>query len=342
MRLARVHGPGDVRLDQVDLPRPGPGEILVRVGACGICGSDLSYIAQGGLGGVEPLNAPLPIGHEFAGTVAAIGPDVSGIDIGTRVAVNPDHGFIGGGGPDGAMAPFIRVSGAVVGETLFPLPDHVSFDAAALAEPLSVGLHALKIMQVQPQDKVAILGAGPIGLCTVAMLRHLGVRDIAIFDRVESRLERARALGATLACNVDRESMTDALSRAHGHGERFGSLYVGTDVFIDAAGAPAALTEAIGIAPYRARIAIVALHKKHCPIDLWRMMANEIHMSGSIAVDRAAEFGEALTMIANGQQDLNSLISHHFDFGDFHEALSVAADADRSAKVMLTFEKEAA
>ncbi len=342
MQLARVHGPGDVRLDEVAMPEARPGEVIVKVAACGICGSDLSYIAQGGLGGVEPLENPLPIGHEFSGTVVAAGPGMGGIATGMRVAVNPDHAFIGGGGPDGAMAPFIRVSGARIGETLFPLPDHVGFAEAALAEPLSVGLHALKLMKVQPQDKVAILGAGPIGLCTIAMLRHLGVTDIAIFDRVESRLDRARALGATLACNVTAGTMTDALARVHGGGDRFGAPYVGTDVFIDAAGAPAALTEAFGIAKYRARIAIVALYKKPVTLDLWRMMANEITMSGSIAMDRAAEFGEALAMIAAGEQDLASLISHQYDFSDFHTALSTAADPDRSAKVMLTFAEEPA
>lgn len=343
MQLARVHGPGDVRLDSIAIPQVAAGEVLVRVAACGICGSDLGYIAQGSLGGVEPLQDPLPIGHEFAGIIAATGPGVEGLAVGMRVAVNPDHGFIGGGGPDGAMAPFIRVSGARIGATLFPLADHVSFAQAALAEPLSVGLHALKIMQVRPTDKVAILGAGPIGLCTVAMLRHLGVTDIAIFDRVDSRLERARALGAALACNIDMESMTKALTRFHGGGDRFGAPTVGTDVFVDCAGASAALTEAFGIAKYRARIAIIALYKKPVPIDLWRMMANEIQMSGSIADDRAAEFGEALAMIATGKHDLTPLISHQFDFfSDFHAALSVAADSDRSAKVMLTFAKEAA
>lgn len=341
MRLARIHGPGDVRLDEVGLPSPGEGEVVVRVAACGICGSDLGYIAQGGLGGVEPLNEPLPIGHEFAGTVAAIGPGVDGVTPGMRVAVNPDHGFIGGGGPDGAMAPFIRVSGARIGDTLFPLPDHVGFAQAALAEPLSVGLHALKLMQVQSHDKVAVLGAGPIGLCTVAMLRHLGVSDIAIFDRVDSRLERARALGAGLACNVTEEDMTRALTRFHDGGERFGAPFVGTDVFIDCAGAAAALTEALSVAKYRARIAIVALYKKPVAIDLWRMMANEITVSGSIAVDRAAEFGEALAMVAENRHDLSPLISHEYDFSDFHTALSVAADAEQSAKVMLTFAKDA-
>lgn len=342
MRLARVYGPGKVRLDEVPVPCPEAGEVVVQVGACGICGSDLGYIAQGGLGGAEPLKDPLPIGHEFAGSVLSVGPGVEGVQPGMRVAVNPDHGFIGGGGPDGAMASFIRVSGARIGHTLFPLPDHVGFAEAALAEPLSVGLHGLRIMNVRPGDKVAVLGAGPIGLCTVAMLRHLGVEDVAIFDRVESRLERARALGAGLAGNVATESMAEMLARFHGEGERFGARDVGTDVFIDAAGAPAALVEALSIAKYRARIAIIALYKKPCPIDLWRVMANEIAISGSIADDRTPEFAEALAMIAGGRQDLSPLISHRYDFTRFHEAIAMATDASQSAKVMLTFAGEAA
>lgn len=342
MSLARVHGPGDVRLDTVEVPQPGAGEVVIQVAACGICGSDLGYIAQGGLGGTEPLKEPLPIGHEFAGVVAATGPGVEGVAPGMRVAVNPDAGMIGGGGPDGAMAPFIRVSGARVGETVFPLPDTMNMTQAALAEPLSVALHAMRTINVGPGDKVAVLGAGPIGLCAVAMARYLGCTDIAIFDRVESRLERARELGAGLACNVTTESMTEALARFHGESERFGARNVGTNAFIDCAGAPAALTEAFGIAPYRARIAIVALYKKPVPLDLWRMMANEIMMSGSIALDRAADFGEALAMIAADAQNLAPLISHEYDFGDFHAALATAADADRSAKVMLTFTQEAA
>jgi len=337
MRLARVHGPNDVRLDEVAVPVAGTGEVVVRVVACGICGSDLGYIAQGGLGGVEPLKAPLPIGHEFAGAVVDVGIGVTDVAIGMRVAVNPDLGYIGGGGADGAMAPYIRVGGARIGDTLFPLPDHVDYAQAALAEPLSVGLHALKVAHVRPRDRVAVLGAGPIGLCTVAMLHSMGVERIAIFDRVDSRLDRARQLGAGLAVNVDDEPMAGALARFHGDGERFGAPFVDTDVFIDCAGAPLALIEAVGIAKYRARIAIVALYKKPVNIDLWRLMANEITMSGSIAVDRAAEFGEALAMIAGGGQDLGPLISHAFDFGDFHKALAVAADSAASAKVMLTF-----
>lgn len=341
MRLARVHGPGDVRLDTVPVPVAGAGEVVVQVRACGVCGSDLGYIAQGGLGGVEPLTAPLPIGHELAGTVVAVGPGVEGVAVGLRVAVNPDLAYIGGGGPDGGMAPYIRVAGARLGHTLFALADNVTFAQAALAEPLSVALHGLRVANVKPGDRVAILGAGPIGLCTVIMLRDMGVEDIAIFDRVDSRLKRATALGAALAVNVVREPLTEALARFHGEGERFGARCVNTNVFVDAAGSPAALSGAIEVAPLHARISVIALHKKPLAIDLFRLMANELSLFGSIADDRAAEFGDCVDMLARTDQDLAPLISHSYDFSHFHEALATAADVAGSAKVMLTFPEAA-
>lgn len=337
MRQARVHSPGDVRLDEVAVPPCNPGEVLVRVAACGICGSDLGYIAHGGLGAGEPLRAPLPIGHEFSGTVVAVGEGVAGVAVGMRVAVNPDRGYIGGGGPEGAMAPFIRVAQAKIGETLYPLPDALSFEEAALAEPLSVGLHGLRVGGAVAGDKIAILGAGPIGLCTLVMALNLGASDVAIFDRVPARLDRARALGAGLAVNVMQEPLRDALARFHGAEDRFGSACVGTDLFIDCAGSAPALEDVVSIAKYRARICVVALHHEPLALDLWRMMANEISLCGSIADNRATEFGEAVSMLADGQRDLSALISHKFDFSHFHEALATAADGARAAKVMLTF-----
>ncbi|WP_235981501.1 zinc-dependent alcohol dehydrogenase [Novosphingobium aerophilum] len=341
MRLARVHGPGDVRIDRVPVPSPGPGEVIVRVAACGICGSDLGYIAQGSLGGVEPLREPLAIGHELAGTVAAVGPGVDGIAIGLRVAVNPDRAFIGGGGPDGGMADYLRVSAAKLGDTLFALPEGLSFAAAALAEPLSVALHALRVARVGPADRVAVLGAGPIGLSAVIMLRHLGVQDVVIFDRVAERLDRARALGAAAAIDVGEEPAPAALARLHGAGERFGAPWVGTDVFVDCAGSGAALAELLGIAKYRARVAVVALHHRPLELDLFRLMANEITIAGSIADNRPVEFGEAIAMLGERAIDLAPLISHRYDFGRFDEALATARDPARAAKVMLTFDMAA-
>ncbi len=341
MLLARVHGEGDVRLDCVARPFCGPDDAIVAVAACGICGSDLGYIAQGGLGGTEPLAAPLPIGHEFSGTVIEVGAAVKGVHPAMRVAVNPDRAYIGGGGPDGAMAPFIRVSGAELGETLFTLPDTLGFAEASLAEPMSVALHGLRLAGVTAQDKVAIIGAGPIGLCALIMLRHLGAQQVAIFDRVPERLERARALGAGLAVNVDEEPMADALASYHGKGERFGRPHVGTHVFVDCAGSVPALEAALRVAQYRARIAVIALHHAPLSLDLFHLMANEITLFGSIADARAAEFGEAIAILAAGQQDISPLISHQIPFSRFNDALALAADPSRAAKVVLTFEEAA-
>ena len=132
--------------------------------------------------------------------------------------------------------------------------------------------------------------------------------------------------------------MSEALAQAHGEGVRFGVRYVETDAFIDAAGAPAALKDVISIAKYRARVAVIALYKKPAEVDLFKMMANEIMMIGSIALDRGPEFGEALEMIASRELDLAPMISHRFGFAEFHDALQTAADSKRAAKVMLSFQ----
>jgi threonine dehydrogenase-like Zn-dependent dehydrogenase len=235
------------------------------------------------------------------------------------------------------MAPYILIPDAQIGSSLYPLPDHVPSALAALAEPLSVALHGINLVDTAPDHKVAVLGAGPIGLCAVAMLRHRGVKNIAVMDREDSRLERAKALGAATVVNVTRESMTEALAVAHGEGARLGVRYVDTDVFIDAAGAPSALDEVIAIAKFRAKISVIALYKKPCPVDLFKIMMNEITLIGSIALGRHAEFGEAVEMISAGKIDLEPMISHRIAFDRFDEALDTARDAAKSAKVMLEF-----
>lgn len=337
MPLLRVHGVNDMRLDDVPVPEIGPHDVLVRVGAIGVCGSDLGYVAGGGLGGGGELSEPLPIGHEFAGIVERVGAQVQGISPGQRCAVNPDTGFIGGGGPTGAFAPFILIPQAQLGIDICPIPDSLSLDQAALAEPLSVALHGINIGLAKAGDKVVILGAGPIGLSTIICLRHRGIDDIVIADLSDSRLERARQLGARVTINPSRESLTAAIGEAQGKGERFGMPFVGTDIVIDAAGSPKALEELLDVAKFRARIVVVALHKKPMPLNLWKMMANEFSISGSIATDRADEFNECLAMLAEGTIDVEPLISHRIGFDRVEEAFQVAANTEQSAKVIVTF-----
>lgn len=337
MPLLQVHGVNDMRLDEVAVPEVGPRDVLVRVGAIGVCGSDLGYVTGGGLGGGGELTEPLPIGHEFAGVVERAGSEVQGIAPGQRCAVNPDVGVIGGGGPTGAFAPFILIPQAQLGIDICPIPDSLSLEKAALAEPLSVGLHGVNIGQAKAGEKVVILGAGPIGLCTIICLRHRGIDDIVIADLSDARLERARQLGARVTINPSREPLAARVGEAHGTGDRFGMPFVGSDIIIDAAGSAKALEELLDVAKFRARIVVVALHKKPMPVNLWKMMANEFSITGSIATDRADEFNECLAMLAESAIDVEPLISHRIGFEQVEEAFRIASDTERSAKVIVTF-----
>ncbi|MFT4054418.1 MAG: zinc-binding dehydrogenase [Novosphingobium sp.] len=337
MPVLRVHGAHDMRIDDIPVPELGPRDVLVRVGAVGVCGTDLGCVAIGGLGGGTVLSEPLPIGHEFAGVVAKVGSAVANIAVGQRCAVNPDSGMVGCGGPTGAFAPFIHVAEAKVNGNICPIPDGLSLERAALAEPLSVAMHGVNIGLVTAADKVVVLGAGPIGLCTVVCLRQRGVTDIVVADLSDGRLERARALGATATINPGREDMVARIGECHGTGDRFGMPYVDTAVFIDAAGSGKALDDVLKVARYKGRIVVVALHKKPLPIDLWKMMANEFSIAGSIAADREDEFNECLRLLADESIDLGPLVSHRFTFDEIEDAFRVAADVDGSAKVIVRF-----
>jgi len=337
MPLARVHGVNDLRVDQIEVPELGPRDVLIRVGATGVCGSDLGYLATGGLNEYAPRDEPLALGHEFAGIVEQVGPEVKDISPGQRCAVNPDGSAIGCGGPAGAFAPFVLVQNARLGGDICPIPATLSLERAALAEPLSVALHGINIAKPQPASKVVVLGAGPIGLCTVICLRYRGVTDIVVADLSDSRLARAKQLGAATTINASREALCDRIGEVQGTGERFGMPYIDTDIFIDAAGSAKALDEVLNVAKFRARVVIIALHKKPLPINLWKMMANEFSITGSIATDREDEFNESLQMLAQEDLHISPLISQLVPFDQVEDAFRIARDLDASAKVIVTF-----
>ena len=174
MLQVRVHGPGDVRVDEVPPPDPGPRDAVVRIAACGICGSDLTYIRLGGMAGPGP--EPLCLGHEMAGVVDWVGDEVTRVRVGDRVVVEPGNeqlGRIGGGGPEGGLTPQLLVRQADAG-LLHPVPDDLALDVAAFAEPLAVGMHAVEQADVRAGEGVAVFGCGPIGLAAVATLVDRG------------------------------------------------------------------------------------------------------------------------------------------------------------------------
>jgi len=334
MRVVNIHGVDDVRLDPVDPPRLGSSDVVVKVKACGICGSDLTYIKVGGIhrkpGGVTP------IGHEAAGEVIAVGSAVQGVSIGQRVIINPmmTTSYVGSGGPEGAFTEELLVRDARVGDSLLPIPEGLPYDIAALTEPLAVALHGVNRAQVEPGDKVVVFGCGPIGLSMVLWLIDRGVTDVVALDLSAERLDRAMALGARAVINPARENLRARLLELHGSARVFSREAVGTDAYIDAAGAPNILSDVVNLAKLHSRMVVTAAYVKPVPLDLGAMLTTE--MTITTAVGYPTEMPDVIAALPRLRDKVATLISHRFPFDNVIEAFGVAGTPG-SAKVMVDF-----
>jgi len=334
-RVLNIHGVNDVRLDPVEAPRPGRSDVVVRVKACGICGSDLSYIKLGGIH--RKPDGVTPLGHEAAGEIIAVGDAVQGVSVGQRVVINPmmTPSYIGSGGPEGAFTEELLVRDARVGESLLPIPQDLPYEIAALTEPLAVALHGVNRAQVKPGDKVVVFGCGPIGLGMVLWLVDRGITDIVALDLAPERLERARALGARAAFDPTKEDVRARLFELHGSARVFSREAVGTDAYIDAAGAPNILSDVVRMAKYQSRMVVTAAYMKPVQLDLGAMLTTE--MTITTAVGYPTEMPEVVAALPRLRDKAAPLISHRFAFGQVVEALGVAA-TPASAKVMIEFD----
>ncbi|TPW18901.1 MAG: gutB, partial [Elusimicrobia bacterium] len=210
MRAVIFHGPRDIRLSEVPRPVPGPGEVLVRRGAALTCGTDFKAYRRGHR--VLLGDYPSPFGHELAGTVEEAGPGAERFAPGTRVVVGnsaPCAGcFFCDRGQNflcerlklhnGAYADFDLVPANIVRHNLWPIPDSLPFEAAALSEPLACALHGVESARVQPGENAVVVGAGVMARLLVSALRAKGARVIVV-GRSRPPLEAALALGAEIA-----------------------------------------------------------------------------------------------------------------------------------------------
>jgi threonine dehydrogenase-like Zn-dependent dehydrogenase len=328
-----VTGPG--RTDVVEVPTPAVGshDVLVKMRACGICGSDALYIAIGGL-----RDGPTPLGHEPAGEVLQVGGDVTDISVGDHVVVNPmvaPGGIIGNGGPSGALADYLLIENAVRGDSLETVPDHVPFEVAALNEPMAVARHGVNRCRPIPSDKVVVFGAGPIGLGATIAFKSLGVAHVAVADLIPARLEKALAVGADAVIAVDQEDVVQRLVDLHGPGESLFPGKAGTDIFFDAAGAPTVITTALSAAKRGARLGVVAVHKEPVPVDFMSVMSNEITVVGSMGYPD--EIFEVTRDIVADWQKYAVIVSHTIPFDNVEEALRIASTPGAADKVVVTF-----
>ena len=320
MKQIRIHGPGDVRLDDIDPPDPGPRDVVLRVAACGICGSDVSWVHMGGLAG--PTDTPMPLGHELAGIVDWVGTDVDGIGVGARVIVYPgagDGGQIGSGGPVGGLTPSLLLRNARMGERVFPVPDGVPLNVAALAEPLGVGMQAVNQADVSPGDKVAVFGCGPVGLMAIATLIDRGIHEVVAVDLSPQRLALAEGLGAQAALDPTTVDVWDELARLHGTTPFMFGPTPATNAFIEASGADQVIGDVLEHGRVGGRMSVVALHYRPIPTNFLMLLMKQFTIRGSM--EYPPRFEDAIELLE--RRDLSRLITHQYPLEEFHEGLAL-------------------
>jgi (R,R)-butanediol dehydrogenase/meso-butanediol dehydrogenase/diacetyl reductase len=311
MRAAVLRSARHIEVIDVPRPEPGPGEVLIRVGYCGICGSDLEAFH---IGMYEP---GLIIGHEFAGTLAGIGPGVIGWHVGDRVVVSDaipcgqctpclegrldaceDLTMIGVT-HDGAMAEYTTIAA----RGLHRLPEVVSLRDGALVEPLSVALHGIRRSRLKAGDRVLVMGAGPIGLLTLQGALLAGARQVVVTEVDPVRAEVADHLGATAVLDPARENVGVALSGLTG-GQ-------GPDVVYICTGAPEPYCDAVSLVRKGGQIFVLGLCMEPVAADLASIVLNDLCIEGSLA-GRAA-VPAAIDLVAQRRVDVEALISHEID-----------------------------
>ncbi len=336
MRQAELYAPLDVRLREVSRPVPGPDEVVIAVARVGICGSDLHAYH-----GRHPfIQLPVVPGHEFDGTVVEVGANVQGFAPGQRVTVEPslvcgvctncrqgrynicERLRVIGCQTDGALAEYLAVPAAKA----LPLPDSLTWDQAALLEPLAVAVHAVRVARLQPGANVLVLGAGTIGLMTLQAAKALGAGRVVITDLIERRLALALQLGAEHAVNPARVDLVQVLE------ETFGPPRA--DVIFECVGVAATAREAVQVARKGTRIVLAGVFEEEVPLNLGLVQDRELELVGTLMY-AGDDFATAIRLVERGQVGVEPLITHRFPLSQAAEAFATADDREQALKVLV-------
>ncbi|MEH3147395.1 MAG: L-idonate 5-dehydrogenase [Methylobacterium frigidaeris] len=340
-----LHSAEDLRIEDRPETPLGPREVRVRVRAGGICGSDLHYFFHGRVGDFV-IREPLVPGHEFSGEVAETGAEVGRVRVGQRVCINPSRACghcarCREGRPNlcenvffmGSASKFPHMHGGfaefttVAENQCFPVSSDLSFEEMALAEPLSVALHAAVRGGNLMGRRVLVTGAGPIGLLVMLAARRGGAAHVAVTDLIDEPLAAARRMGADETFNVAAGS--EALSRAVAE-------QGGYDVAFEASGASPALNAAIlAVRAGGIVVQVGSLPGGETPVLANRIMAREIDLRGAFRFGDV--FGDAVTCLEKRLVDVRPLLTGRFAMDSAGDAFAAARDRTRNLKVVITF-----
>ena len=343
MTAVVIHAAHDLRVEPCEAPDPGPGEVRIRIGRGGICGSDLHYYHAGGFGTVR-VREPMVLGHEAAGVVEAIGAGVTHVAPGDAVAVNPslpcgtctqclagrpihclEMRFLGSAMRMPHVQGAFRSAFTCEALRAVKLPPGLSVERAAFAEPLSVCLHAASQAGPLLGARVLVTGSGPIGVLCAAVARLGGAREVVVTDLVAPPLAIARAMGADRTHAVAEEP--DALVPYAANKGHF-------DTAFEASGSGTALVSALGVVRPGGTVVQVGVGG-NAALPLSAVVAREARLVGTFRFH--AEFAHAVEVLAGGRLDPSPMLTEVVPASDALRAFDLASDRTRAMKVQLAF-----
>jgi len=347
MRALICHAAEDLRLEHIQTPSLGEQQLLVQVAFGGICGSDLHYYQHGGFGTVR-IKQPMALGHEVSGVVEAVGGKVNGLHAGQRIAISPSRPcgsckFCQAGQHNhclsmrfyGSAMPFPHIQGAFSEKLVIDagqahvIADHLSLSEAALAEPLSVGLHAIVRAGGVLGKQVLVTGCGPIGLLLIGALRRAGAARIVAVDIADLPLACATKMGADETINLRAD--VQGLNKYKADKGQF-------DAVFEASGSAAAVLSALDVIAPRGVLVTVGLGGD-MSLPMNQIVAKEVDLRGTFRFH--AEFATAVQFLNSGLIDGRPVITQVLPMSRALEAFALAADKSQSLKVQIAFQEEA-
>lgn len=333
MQVSVLRGIGDVAVEEREIPRPSPGEVLVEIRSVGVCGSDVHYFEHGRIGPYV-VDSPMILGHEAGGVVAAVGAGVRSLAEGQRVSIEPgipcrsctqclsgrynlcpDVRFFATPPHDGAFCQYVVMPAAFV----HPVPDTVSDDAAGLVEPLSVGVWACRRAGVTPGSNVLVTGAGPIGLIAAQTARAFGADTVTVTDVNQHRLDLAARLGLATV-NVAETSPADA--------------GIEPDVLLECSGNARATWDAVSTVARAGRVVLVGMGGDEVRLPLSYVQDRELVITGAFRY--ANTWPAAIELVASGRVDLDAMVTGHYTLDEVESALTASRSDPTMVKAMVT------
>ncbi len=341
MQAAVMNKTFDIEIKELPVPEIAEDEVLIKVMAVGICGSDIHYYEHGKIGPYV-VEKPIILGHECAGFVVEKGDRVTDLEIGDRVAIEPGVTcgkckhckagrynlcpkveFLATPPIDGAFVQYFKHRQDFV----YKIPDHLSFEEGAFNEPFSVGIHAANRTKLEPGSTVAIMGMGPVGLTAVAAVKAFGAKEVIVTDLAPIRLEAAKKMGADHVINVLEENPDDRIQELT-NGE-------GVDVAFETAGNPKALQSALASVKRGGKMAIIGLPpQSDIAMNVPAIADNEIDISGIFRYVNT--YPKGIDFLSSKIANMHDLITDRFELKDTQEAMEKArTNKEESIKIMV-------